>query len=517
MASLPVLLSLAGAFLLWTLRTRASRVHWGASVLLAGLQWIVILALASGLPATMRVSLWRPASLFGDGLILQLGSGAWQLVYLTATLLLSLTLTAATRPQSTTAATRTLTFLYVGLGVIAILPGNLLTVVVAWALLDLATVLLPLAFPGPEALLERSFRRLGVDAAGLFLVLLAASLDREGTLAGSGARTDLATVLLSFGILLRLGLFPLHFSLPPMPGIRRGLGTPLRLLPPVAALAVLGQQLEGLIAPGLVPWIQIAGAAGLLVGGARFALMANSLEARPFLILGVSGLSVLAAASSPMLAGETLLAGASLLLILGAIVSLGEIYAPWHRAVPWLSGLLFLGLPWTPSWPLAVALMDGLAQPTGFLVAGIGAIGWSLLMVGILRQAYRPQLTWPEDLELVRLTYSLGYSLPLWVGLGIGVWGGGDPAPRSFLSAVVVAIIAMAILQFGRGLRWLLPFQASLRRLDPSGIYRVGWQALQAFLRVVRLVSAIIEGEAALLWLLVFLLLMGIGLGQGTP
>src|SRR3972149_5432486 len=79
--------------------------------------------------------------------------------------------------------------------------------------------------------------------------------------------TPFSAGLIATAGLIRLGVFPLHFSLPKLPRARRGLGTLIPLLPPAVVLAVLARQFDSGFPAGLVPWLRLARGGGGLGGG----------------------------------------------------------------------------------------------------------------------------------------------------------------------------------------------------------------------------------------------------------
>ncbi|NIN95984.1 MAG: hypothetical protein GTO49_13620, partial [Anaerolineae bacterium] len=335
-------------------------------------------------------------------------------------------------------------FGYSALGLLAILGGNLLTIVSAWALMDLATYFLNYGLLGKPRDPGRPTIRLAANGAGLLLVIAAALVSWqsgvEGDFSGGGMST-LSSWLLVAACTFRLGLMPLHFTLPKVPGLRRGIGTLLRLLPPAAALALLARQFGHSLPPEMVPWLLAIGAVGALIGGLRWGLGGVSVEARPFLVLGVSGLGVLAAGLDAENASAAIQSAAVTLLMVGAVVSLAGIHTPWHRAAPWAAAMLLVGFPGTPSSFLVESLGKGLGDARLMWATATGILTLVVLVAGTFRRGLASLTPWEANEDFARLAYGLGIFLPVMAGIGLGF----SSRPRITLEGSLVLILVLAL------------------------------------------------------------------------
>jgi hypothetical protein len=50
-------------------------------------------------------------------------------------------------------------------------------------------------------------------------------------------------------------------------------------------------------------------------------------------------------------------------------------------------------------------------------------------------------------------------------------------------------------------------------RLDPNPVYNAAWQIYKGVLRIVRTLASPLEGEGAMLWMLVVVILVLLGIG----
>ena len=112
--------------------------------------------------------------------------------------------------------------------------------------------------------------------------------------------------------------------------------------------------------------------------------------------------------------------------------------------------------------------------------------------------------------------YGLGLALPVIVSFGLGLRMPGSVTIEAFAGfAVAIALAALAMFwlrrlpqrdvdRWGRLIEWL----------DPNPLYRVLWGGGRALVQLFRAIGDILEGEGAMLWMSVILLLLIIALGR---
>lgn len=502
---------LIGALLILIARRRHERAWWLIAVASAFLAWLYTLSLLRSIPVSFQVSVWRPEALFASQLELLLDPLGWEAVYAAATLLLSILITAVARPGEVTAAGRAMMLVYTALAVVAMLAGNLLTVATSWALLDL-TAFAFLASVLKHDNIRSLVARLAVDGAGVLLVLGAAIAEAsaDGGAEAGGLRAPLAVALVSLAVLLRLGLMPPHFALPALPGVRRGLGTLLRFLPPAAALSVLGRSLGSGIPESAHLWLRAGGLLGIAVGGLRWVAEPDAVGGRRFLILGISGLGILASTVAGADPYVVISATGTLILLLGAVVSLSEVHAPFHRAFPSLGALFVVGLPFGPGVPVIGALAHGIASAQDRAIAAAGLLGALLLGLGVARGAFSGQSPWPSAERVVKILFGAGLLLPILAGVGLRLWSDRTIDPREAITSIGLAVLmttaAFVLPRMPR--RRLDRWRRHLHYLDPTPAYRLVWGLVVVILRALRGLGDLVEGEGAMLWTYVALLLV---------
>jgi hypothetical protein len=522
LAVIPSILLFVTAIVLWSLRRGREAPLWAVSSAMAGLTWVVCLGLSTSIGSATSLSVWRPEALFDSRLLLSFDSTGWEMAYAAITVYLSLALTQAARPGTTTMGTRIILPVYAGIGVAAMLAGNLLTVAITWAMLDLLTFVFLMSATTDEKAIPGIITRLAMDGFSVVIVLAAAAASwatGQANTAFGEISTPLSAGLIAFAGLIRLGMFPLHFSLPKVPRARRGLGTMIRLLPPAIVLAVLARQFEAGFPVGLVPWLTLASAIGAVVGGLRWAFAEDPVQGRPFFILAIASTGVLAAGMDPSMAGVILANTGALILLVGSAFSLAEIHSPSHRIWPIAAAMLVVGAPFTLSGVIAGALATGFVSVGTAWLAILGAIGLAALGIGVVSGATAPQTNWPIGESMVRVVYGLGIALPVLVAIGMGFQ---MASARSLAGGVFFAGVVLAAL-LGRVALRRLPYRykelgmRAAARLDPASLYRGAWRAYVGVLGFVRALAQPLEGEGGMLWMLVVVILVILGVRGAGP
>jgi hypothetical protein len=513
---LPILILVAGSLATLSARRQHERVVWAVSSGAALIVWLVSLGLVVAIPLVTRLSVWRPTALFDSRLELHLDSVGWYFLYATATVTLSILLTEPARSKAILPETNSTVLAYSASAMTAMLAGNLLTVAMTWALMDFLTLFFLLRYFRDSKSVTHLGSRLAVDGSGVLVILAAALINRS--VGGSNSLTSplsspIAAVLLALAVFLRLGLLPFRDNLKSLARVPKSMGTLLILLPPAAALAVLARLMNVGVPTASLPWLRVAGGVGLLLGGLRWSLGKDVMPARLFMVFGLSGLGLLVASLTSEIGGEPIAAACLLLLLAGTVFSLTEVFAPPHRVWPGLAGLMLAGLPGTAGGVIASSLGAEIIKGSSLLIPLLVVLGMAMLAMGAMRQVFMPSTTWPTGESLARVMYSLGLALPILVGFGIGL----QMPANATLGALIVFGIAAALTvltmsavrrlpsrDVNRWMRWM-------RWLDLNPLYRLIRAFNDVLLRIVRLVGGILEGEGAVLWMMVLLLLLILG------
>ena len=514
MIFIPIIALLLAAGVTWLARNRPSRTQWVVSTSFGVIVWFLSLLLFVAIPNAASFSVWQPASLFQTPFEFSLDKTSWGIAYCITTVLLSMILTAATRPDIASTAVRVFWFLYAALAMLAVFAINLLTVVLAFALIDLSSFIFYIYFTENVDDIRQAIIRAGIDLGGLLFIVAAAwvnSIDGHGVGLSATSFSAPAAFLFLVGILLRLGLIPLRFGRPSFSPLRRGVGTLLRLYPPALALLLLSRFIGNGAPEFIKVWLAVAGTIGILIGGIRWVLEEDRNSASPFLVMGLAGIGILTSIGAST-NGDVLFATSALLLLVGGVLSLIQIHTPSHRVWPVFAAALLVGMPWSPGGLISSEMGQSALNEGMWIQMFVGIIGLSCLGLGAIHIYFLEEEPWPTGESLIRIMYSMGLALPVLVSIGLGLWM--DDTFSIYGGLVSVTAVAVGVGAFFslRNIgavvndRWRAVFL--FLRFDPQRIYSVFWTTLRRFLTIARSIGDLFEGEAAMLWMFAFIALL---------
>lgn len=516
--ALPSLLLLMGAILtlVWRRPVRA----WAAGALVVCMgAWVASLGAVRAVPGGLSLSIWRPETVFQDQIALVLDAPGWSIGFGLVGLLLTVLLSGS--PGSDPGGRqRTAGLLAFGtIGLVSIQAGNLLTLALSWTMLDLAALAYTSGLPTRGAGLFGPWGLLGnltgtLLAGGAILGLPAGSTGSD--LADLAAR-PWPVVLILGGAAIRLAA-----SLPMGTSVsedREGATAFLLLTPQAACLAALGR-IALPVPDGLLALLVIAGMLALVAGSVGWLAGGKPVSAPrlPYLGLGIAGIAALSAAAAPDGSSVAWSAGGVLILMAGCNSTLIRAGRRVRQVGLLLGALSIAGLPFTPGSLLASALVPD-SMDVGKLVLGLlGVVGMALLASGFRNEmagSLEAKRGAPEGFINARSVAALVLLMASLVGtyFFLGRQTGPVTVVGPAVSLTVFALVSLArsrwpkldMLRLGRTTRWL----------DPSPLLRVGGGAAGWLLRATRSVADLLEGEAALLWIYVLVVALGVAATVG--
>ncbi len=141
-----------------------------------------------------------------------------------------------------------------------------------------------------------------------------------------------------------------------------------------------------------------------------------------------------------------------------------------------------------------------------------------MLAVGLLRQAIVKTEAWQAGESLVKLVYGLGLALPVFVAIGLGLESAPEGRPQAFAVWGAVTLAGFVLWMWVRGGAGTQI--ARVRRvtgwLDPEPIYAGLWRVYDVGIGFVRGIGSALEGEGAVLWLLVILVVAAAATSGGV-
>jgi hypothetical protein len=486
--------------------------HWLIAALAALTAWPLILLARAQIPQTIALATWQPVEYFPFSPALFVDARSWLLAISLATVNLAALMTDVDRAPAADWTAWAAGLFVTGLGIAAVLSGNPLTMLLAWAALDLAELALLLWSELDPAGRERILVAFAARALGsliLFWAVLAGQT--SGSDLGFALSSSRISLLFILAASLRLGVLPFNLPFALETPRRRNLGTVLRMAVAASGLTLLDRAAGG-VSPGwaglILPTAWIT--AGL--AAVSWAAASDELDGRQFWILAISALAVAAAA-----AGDP---GAVTAWSLGLIFAGSAIFSAARRGR--LGRLLllaaaagFCALPFTPAESLARFYLSlGPVWGAGFLL-----VHW-VLLAGYVRFTLTGQ---PADPAAERWTQvitlwgtgllAVGYWALPWLAPPGSAAGAGQPGGAQPLlllpGAALLALLAVL-------LAWRLrrpplpgPFLARIRALVSMGwLQGALWSAYNLLGKGLSFISLALEGEGGVLWAVLLLILL---------
>ncbi len=473
----------------------------------AGLSFLGVLFAPWEDPRPFLLSLWQPLSLFGTFPVLLADRAVWPLALAWSGAVAGSALVQMGRPQPLRSAIGAAVLAMMAFGLGALWGENLLTVLLAWAGFDLAwgICMASAGLPG-----ERVAWGVGGGVVATVLLWMGAlSLER----AGSGLSWPLMTpdgwggISLLLAAMVRLGVYPFHFTVPAE--MRRGRPlTVALLLEPLLAWGLLARMSwqAGISIPGGVV-LEALAVATFVVGG--FLAWAVTDPDQRVIWIGMAaaggvfwtGLYAGHAAGAAWTAAGTAWGLGLTLLYLGRG---WKKTAPVWTAASVLGGLALLAAPLT---------LGGIPSPPDVLMAILFPLGQALLTAAVAKEILRRTAREEPVGLLPTIAQAVGLAIPVialilaWSAApkvvptpaGWGAWGAG--------TLLGGGLLALELLRIRPGAR-RRALQAVAEALRPEWAGRLLINSLGRLTGFLDTVADVAEGPGAVLWALATFLLI---------
>jgi hypothetical protein len=498
--------------------------QWPLALLGALAAWFLVLFSKTKEPHIIPLLSWQPETLFPASPALLVDPISWIYGLALLTLCLAVLLTTVVRRPQSGWRSWAGTLILAGFGLLAVFSGNLVTLMMSWAALDLFEAWILFDWIRRSEVRMRFLIALSTRAFGIAFLIGAGIVTRANSEVLSFTSVpSSASILLLMAAALRLGVLPLQAPFLQDHPLRRGLGTPLRLVPAAASLVLLaragGAQIPAAFAPFLLFFAGLAA-----VYSAVSWMAANSeLSGRPYWILGMASLAVAAAVRMQP--------GASVAWGIASILSGGALFMYSTRTkglipIILLGTLALTAFPFTPTWAGSAMYQLNVSEPTFLFDIVINLVllfSQLALVFGYIRHALRGVET-PSGLErwvwifyplglgfLILAEYFLGWQIWLeWVQTPSNLWWIGG--------IVLVTTVSLryflykqeslqTLRRFSKGMAtWSTSFWGKL--LGMQWFYRFVWVVYHFLGRIIAWFTEILEGDGGILWALVFLFLL---------
>jgi hypothetical protein len=479
---------------------------WLLAVTGALIVWPISLILGFQLPNTVLLVEWKPVTLFPASPSLLVDHASWPFLFALVSLTLAIFLTATARLQSNYWMTWSNTLLLAGLGILAVISGNLLTLLLAWSIIDLVELVILLVQVNRSSDRERVVVSFSMRIAGTILLLWAWVVGTPGDPFSFTAIPAGASTYIILGCILRLGVVPLHLPLAHGPTLLRGFGSMLRFAPAASSLMLLTRVAPIGVAQQAQIYLLILAGMAALYGALGWLTAQGELKGRPFWIIGMSALAVASAVRGLPQASQ---AWGLACILTGSLLFLSSARYRGLLLIFLLGGLGITTLPYTPAWDGAYLYT---APVDTFLI--IFLIGHALLLTGYLRHSLGESTDLSHSEQWVRVLYPIGLGLLPLSHLFIA-WRTPLPAVSTgiyaewWAGALTIGLTGLIVF-LGQKEIHLPAIIAPLwnRLFSLSWIASLIWSIYRSIRRFVSTMTIIAEGEGGMLWAMVLLVIL---------
>lgn len=483
------------------------RYAWLVAAVGGLLAWISVFVWQAFMPTSLQLPAWQPAWLFLQAPTFLADGIGWAFSLSLITLCLAIVITAVVRSNFPSPMNWASILTLASLGVLASVADNPFTLVLIWASIDIAELVIQLRFVDDPKLSERVVIAFASRVSGTLILLWANMVS-----AASGTSFDFQSAPPQVGLFLvlasalRLGVFPLHLPYPSESSLRRGFGTGLRMISAATSLILLTRIPTGNIDSPLTPYLLLFVSFAALYGGWMWLRAPDELNGRPYWLIGMGSLAVAAA-----LRGNPVGAAAwgCALLLAGGMLFLSS------EPVRWLARLTLIGALILSALPLTVTA-------TGWNTTGGNAwyaipflvVSQAMLLAGFIRHAQRITTGQSNEDQPIwgRNVYPIGIIFLLLTGLLLGFFGwDGALQVGTWIWGIIASLLSLGLLWLTPRLRILNPVRAHwVRPTSPSWLdwgYHLLWGLYRQLGRLSNLFTNVLEGESGIMWTLLFLAL----------
>lgn len=510
-------------------------------VVASALALLTGLAVRGDAPLTQIVSDWQPVSVFTVPISFRVDQTAWimstgLLIAGMATALAWLAFPGQSRP-----APRALALLLMAAALAGVYASNLLTLTVAWGLLDVMFVVALLVRSGPQ-IGRRAAVAIILNTTSTMCVWIATLLIENGH--GSlywhlAALPDEPRLWLAAAGTLRLGLYPLHQWLPVDRSKDANRSTLLYTVPTMAGLALWARLAitHNLPETSIVPLLGLVSA---MVGAVLAWHSSRSRAGLPYVTLGLAGLAVLDLNVLTVPGAMTLVALNWLFVVIGLFIARSfNRRAPWWSAGGMVAALAVMGVPGTLGFGARYSMITNLIRSGDWVMLAAGSLAEALLIAAVIRIVLAPASD-DQPVGLVRQAAAglsiISAAAPLILLAFNPAIVPGISSLNNMLGSLDPVTVLAWLLPVGVGamiawreLRTLTPLAALVEQDTTTDgdtslwlrFLRLDWlsvllaQVVQRLTALLRGLASVIEGEGGLIWVIV-IVIVGVVLTSGA-
>jgi multicomponent Na+:H+ antiporter subunit A len=523
--SIPIIFLILGALAIGASDLARLRRPTFVMVITAVLAFGALLTLRNETPVTQIIAAWQPISVFTVPLSFRVDSTAWVLAVGLLAVLIATAFSWGAYPGQKRPAPRAIALLLTAAALAGLFASNLLTLAVAWGLLDLAFVVALLIRGGSEVG-RRAALAIVVNLASTVCVWIAALLieNQQGSLYWHlfNAPED-ARAWLMAAAALRVGLYPFHQWLPVELGKEPDRAVMIFVVPTMSGLALWARMAVAQALPetSIVPLL-----AGLSIVVGAF-LAWRSPQPRngvPFIALGLAGFAGLLAAFRSTSAQLTAATLNWMFLVVSLFIARGlDRRQPWWTIGALIAGLSLAALPGTLGFVVQQGIITTVIHAKQWIILGVTVVAQTVLIAAMVRLV----LAEPTEVVPASLWRKVWWGVALALGalplVGLATASNaipGLPTTSMMLSELnPLGMLALfAPIAVGVGLAWRGP--VLLRGSGDGGqsiwsrVLRLEWLNSAVFYGIDRLTgllraaASVFESEGGLLWTVIVIVIV---------
>lgn len=498
--------------------------QWLMATLAAMAAWVLILGSRTEEAQIIPLLRWEPETFFSASPELLVDPISWIFALALVTVCFTVLLTTVARHPLAGWQSWAGTLILTAFGLFAVFAGNPLTLMLSWAAIDVFEAWILFGWIRRSEVRSRFLLALSIRSLGIALLIWAEIVTKAGGefLSFNHIPAN-ASIYLLLAAGLRLGVLPMQPPFLQDHPIRRGLGTPLRMVPVAASLVLLTRAAGGQISFGIAPFLLVLAGLTGVYSAISWLLASSELGGRPFWILGMASLAVAAAVRMQPAA---CIAWGIACILPGAALFMYSVRPRGMMTLFVLATLALTAFPYTPTWSgLAIyGFTSNFAAPYFDAVINLVFILTHLaLVLGYIRHALR-KMENPSGMERwVWVFYPLGLGILILMEFYLGwqVWMEWSKNPGNLwwvgglVLSVTVALWLMLyrsgrfghFIRFSKGMAiWGTTVWSKI--LSLRWFYRFVWVIYHLIGRILTWLTVVLEGDGGILWALVFLFLL---------
>ena len=516
-----LLLLTAGTILFIRLIRPGFPALWLIAVLGSIASWLVMLFARIRLPANFSLLPWTSATIFQTSPGLLLDYSSWPFGFALSTLVLAVVLVSPGHLHLRSEVINIAGSLALGgLGLVAVLAANPVTLLLGWAAIDLVELYILLRKQGPDELNRTSLQVFGLRVAGILIAMwtFVVGSRTAGFNTSFTELSPLAGVPLLLSIALRLGIFPLHVPHTDDESLRRGQGTLLRMVPAASGLVVLSRIPSSAISTSTATWLGVFAIIGFVYSSLRWFFEKDDLAGRPFWIISVASCGIISVLTRHP---ESAIAWGVAMILVGSSVFLLEHANRFMRVMLGIGFISLVGLPLTAN----ASGISGLFTQTNWYIGVPILLGVVFLFLGVAEKILRKSDIPTRMEQIIYLTFPLSILILIASYLFIGLfgWHGSRTYGNWPLSTLLfVLVLAWLIwdrrtgkpgkfLEFAREKytqQMNQPLAVQIRKVvDFQWILELVKYIYIGFGWVVRQLAFLLEGSAGIFWAILLMVL----------